>query len=44
MKTRAVLCVNGCKAATQPPSKVLCKTCLDKLNAKIQMLLGGKRP
>lgn len=28
-------CVNGCDAPPQPPSKVLCSVCLEKLSAKM---------
>ena len=32
-------CVNGCKEKPQPPSKVLCKKCLDELTKKMSEVL-----
>lgn len=36
----AQTCVNGCDAAPQPPSRVLCKTCLIELDVKFRGLLA----
>lgn len=33
-------CCNGCEDPPCPPSLVLCKTCLEKLDAKIRSLVG----
>ncbi len=33
-------CANGCHKPVQPPSKVLCKECLEKLDRKFTDLLA----
>jgi len=37
-------CCNGCAAPVQKPSWVLCKSCLDKINAKFLALLKPPAP
>jgi hypothetical protein len=37
-------CCNGCDAPVQAPSKVLCKECLAKLDAKFEALAKGLKP
>ena len=34
-------CINGCNQPVHPPSKVLCKDCLDKLTVKLRKILAG---
>lgn len=38
MKKPLERCCNGCDAPPQPPSWVLCKACLDALDAKMRAL------
>ena len=35
-------CVNGCNAPPQPPSKVLCVECFEKLDEKFRALMEAK--
>lgn len=36
--SRVRLCVNGCQAPVCPPSKVICRVCLDKIGATLLQL------
>lgn len=35
-----MMCSNGCRRPVQPPSKVLCAVCLDRLDKELHALLG----
>lgn len=30
------MCVNGCDAPVCPPSKVICRSCMDKITANLE--------
>lgn len=36
-------CANGCDAPVQPPSKVICKNCLDKIGEKMREIARRMR-
>ena len=33
-------CANGCDAPPSPPSKVICRECIDKITAKLEAWAG----
>jgi len=33
-----VMCVNGCDAPISPPSKVICRSCQDKITATLRAM------
>lgn len=34
-------CANGCDAPVSPPSKVICRACIDRITAKLERLVAG---
>jgi hypothetical protein len=43
-KPKTGMCVNGCKLPIHPPSKVICKNCLDKITKTFQEILARLNP
>lgn len=38
-RRNAGVCMNGCDAPISPPSKVVCRGCLDKMGTQLEALL-----
>lgn len=41
MKIKDNMCLNGCNKPVCPPSKVVCRDCLDKMEETLKKLAGG---